>query len=282
LDLARVILFSYTPDLERVCAAAMRSCYSPHPAYSLYSNTPDSGVILEGEKTYFDDERVRYFIRKAKELGHLDVLEHGSLTYDIQGVSRTLTHQLVRHRLASFSQQSQRYVKVTRSFGYVKPPKIGDAKVEVDVRGTKLNLSFEDVVDICRQVEEGYLKLGISAEDARFIRIGGAATNIVITANPREYLHIFSLRCARDAQWEIQDVCYAMLALAKLVAPTIFESLPESKEDVYIKERMEKIDKIIEPIRIRLNEAKRGELIGVPLDTLPLHHPVEAYIRKIL
>lgn len=280
--MARVILFSYTPDLERVCAAAMRSCYSPHPAYSLYSNTPDSGSILEGEKTYFDDERVRYFIRKAKEMGHLDVLEHGSLTYDIQGVSRALTHQLVRHRLASFSQQSQRYVKVTRSFGYIKPPKIGDARVEVDVKGIKLNLSFEDVVDICRQVEEGYLKLGIPSEDARFIRVGGAVTNIVITANPREYLHIFSLRCAKDAQWEIQDICYAMLSLAKLVAPTIFESLPESKNDTYIKERMEKIDKILEPIRKRFEEAKRGELIEVPLDTLPLHHPVEAYIRKIL
>ena len=280
--MARVILFSYTPDLERVCAAAMRSCYSPHPAYSLYSNTPDSGAILEGEKAYFNDERVRYFIRKAKEMGHLDVLEHGSLTYDIQGVSRALTHQLVRHRLASFSQQSQRYVKVTRGFGYIKPPKIGDAKIEVDVKGIKLNLSFEDVVDICRQVEEGYLKLGIPSEDARFIRVGGAVTNIVITANPREYLHIFSLRCAKDAQWEIQDICYAMLSLAKLVAPTIFESLPESKNDTYIKERMEKIDEILEPIRKRFEEAKRGELIAVPLDTLPLHHPVEAHIRKIL
>jgi thymidylate synthase (FAD) len=276
-----VILFSYTPYLERVCAAAMRSCYSPHPAYSIYSNTPDSGTILEGEKTYFDDERVRYFIRKAKEMGHLDVLEHGSLTYDIQGVSRALTHQLVRHRLASFSQQSQRYVKVTRSFGYVKPPKIGDAKVKVDIRGTKLSLNFEDVVDIARQVEEGYLTLKISSEDARFIRIGGAATNIVVTANPREYLHIFSLRCAKDAQWEIQDVCYIMLSLAKLVAPTIFETLPESKEDAYVKERMEKIDKILEPIRIRFSEAKRGELLELPLNTLPLHHPVEAYIRKI-
>jgi len=277
-----VILFSYTPDLERACAAAMRSCYSPHPAYSFFSNTPDSGMILEGERTYFDEERVRYLIRKAKEMGHLSVLEHGSLTYDIQGVSRAFTHQLVRHRLASFSQQSQRYVKVTKSFGYVKPPKIGDARVEVDVKGTKLSLSFEDVVDICRQVEEGYLKLGIPSEDARFIRIGGAVTNIVITANPREYLHIFSLRCAKDAQWEIQDVCYAMLALAKLVAPTIFETLPESKGDTYIEERMEKIDKILEPVRKRFNEAKRGELIEIPLTTLPLHHPVEAYIRKIL
>jgi len=73
-----------------------------------------------------------------------------------------------------------------------------------------------------------------------------------------------------------------MLSLAKLVAPTIFESLPESKGDEYIREMMEKIDKILEPIRIRFNEAKPGELIGVPLDTLPLHHPVEAYIRKIL
>lgn len=279
--MTKVILFSYTPDLERVCAAAMRSCYSPHPAYAIYTNTPDTGTILEGEKTFFDDERVRYFIRKAKEMGHMDVLEHGSLTYDIQGVSRTLTHQLVRHRLASFSQQSQRYVKITKSFGYVKPPKIGDIKVEVNIHNTKLNLSFEDVVEITRQVEEGYLALNQSAEDARFVRIGGAATNIVITANPREYLHIFSLRCAKDAQWEIQDVCYAMLALAKLIAPTIFESLPERSQDPYIRGRMERIDKILEPIRPVFNGAKRGELIEIPLHELPLYHQVEAYIRKI-
>lgn len=279
--MAKVILFSYTPDLERVCAAAMRSCYSPHPAYTLYTNTPDTGVLLEGEKTFFDEERVRYFIRKAKEMGHLDVLEHGSLTYDIQGVSRTLTHQLVRHRLASFSQQSQRYVKITRNFGYVKPPNIGDAKVEVNIHNTKLNLSFEDVVDITRQVEEGYLALKLSAEDARFIRVGGATTNIVITANPREYLHIFSLRCARNAQWEIQDVCYAMLASAKILAPTIFDSLPECGEDPYVRERVERIDEIIEPVRARFVEARRGELIKIPLSDLPLHHPVESYIRKV-
>jgi thymidylate synthase (FAD) len=215
------------------------------------------------------------------ELGHLDVLEHGSLTYDIQGVSRTLTHQLVRHRIAAFSQQSQRYVKVTRSFGYVKPPNIGDQKVPVEIAGKKCELSFEDVVDISRQVEEGFLDLKKSAEDARFIRIGGASTNIVMTTNPREYIHIFNLRCARDAQWEIQDVCYAMLASAKIVAPTIFETLPSAKTDEYIQGRLKKLNEIIADVKITYKNANRGDLIKIPLDDMGLYHQVESYLRKM-
>lgn len=278
---AKVILLSYNPDIERLCAAAMRSCYSPHSAYSLYSNTPKAGKILEEEKTYFDDTRVTYFLRKAIELGHMDILEHGSLTYDIQGVSRALTHQLVRHRLASFSQQSQRYVKITRSFGYVKPPKLGDEKIPIEIDGKTLDLNFEDIVEITKQMDEGYVKLKKSAEDARFIRIGGASTNIVMTTNPREYLHIFSLRCAKDAQWEIQDICYALLVSAKIVAPNIFKTIPAAMNDNYIKERLQKIDNLIETPRNRFNKASKGELVEIPLQDLNLHHLVKTYIRKM-
>jgi thymidylate synthase (FAD) len=275
----KVILLSYTPDLERVCAAAMHSCYSPYPAYELYTYTPGSGRVLEGEKDFFDTDRVRYFLKKAFEMGHYDVFEHGSLTYDIQGVSRTLTHQLVRHRLASFSQQSQRYVKVTRSFGYVKPPKIlNDERIRVHVHGQKLDLNFEDIINITNQMEEGYLNLKKSAEDARFIRVGGATTNIVMTANPREYLHIFSLRCAQNAQWEIQDVSYAMLAAAKLIAPTIFSTLPLEKGDDVITQ-LNKIDEVLRVIRPKFHKAKLGELIEVPLEKLNLHHEIYSYVR---
>ena len=280
--MAKVILFSYTPNLERVCAAAMRSCYSPYPAYELYTYTKDSGKVLEEEPSYLDDERVKALIKKALRLGHHDVLEHGSLTYDIQEASRVLTHQLVRHRLASFSQQSQRYVKVTKSFGYVRPPEIlSEERVAVHIKGKTIDLSFEDLVDITKQMEEGYLRLKKKAEDARFIRIAGATTNIVITANPREFRHIFNLRCARDAQWEIQDVAYAMLATAKLVAPNIFSTLPIAEKDKYVKEKLEKLDRILNEVRPKFLKTKSGELMEVPLDELKLHHKVRSFIHVL-
>ena len=92
----RVYLFSYDADIERVCAAAMRSCYSPHAGYSLYTYTGNPQV-LEGEKA-FDNERVQNLLRKSLDLGHLDILEHGLFTFDIQSMSRACSHQFVRHR----------------------------------------------------------------------------------------------------------------------------------------------------------------------------------------
>ena len=106
-------------------------------------------------------------------------------------------------------------------------------------------------------------------------------TNIVMTANPREFLHVFNLRCARDAQWEIQDVCYAMLATAKLIAPVIFETLPVAQKDEYVKARLEAIDKAVESVRSIFESAKKGDLIEVPLDEVGLHHDVRSYIRKV-
>src|SRR5215831_9360340 len=100
-----------------------------------------------------------------------DMLRHGSFTFDLQGVSRAASHQIVRHRIASFSQQSQRYVKVTRSYGYLKPPGVPeDLKVPVEIQGHKLELNFSDVMDLTRQSEEGLVAKGIKAEDSRYLR----------------------------------------------------------------------------------------------------------------
>jgi thymidylate synthase (FAD) len=276
--LAKVYLFSYDPDVERVCAAAMRSCYSPHPGYSLYTYTGNPQV-LEGEKI-FDTERVQYFIRKSLELGHHDILEHGALTFDMQGMSRACSHQLVRHRLASFSQQSQRYVKITRSYGYLKPPSIPkDIRVPITIGGKTLELNFEDVMDITRQVEEGFVKLGLKAEDARYVRPNAATTNLVMSMNPRQLLHVFTFRCAPDAQWEIRCWSWAMYACARLIAPTIFETIPQANQSM--QDRVATVGRILADVRPKFESVQRGDIIDVPLADLKLEMPVEASVLKV-
>jgi thymidylate synthase (FAD) len=274
----KIFLFSYDPDIERVCAAAMRSCYSPHAGYSLFTYT-DNPQLLEGEKV-FDDERVQYFLRKSLELGHHDILEHGALTFDLQGVSRACSHQLVRHRLASFSQQSQRYVKITRSYGYLKPPSIpNDVRVPVMVNEKTWELNFEDVMDITRQVEEGYVRLGMKAEDARYVRPNAACTNIVTSMNPRQLLHVFTLRCAPDAQWEIRCLSWGMYACARLVAPTIFETIPQANQTM--QEKIGAVGRVLSEVRSKFSAMHRGDLVQIPLDELELEAPLEAFVRRV-
>ncbi len=106
--------------------------------------------------------------KEGVKMSQDDLLRHGSFTFDLQGVSRAASHQIVRHRIASFSQQSQRYVKITRSYGYLKPSGIPeDLKVPVEIHGRKMELSFADVMDLTRQAEEGLVAKGIKAEDSR-------------------------------------------------------------------------------------------------------------------
>jgi len=270
----KVILFSYDPCVERVCAAAMRSCYSPHSGYDLFK-----GIELEGEKI-LDDQQVKSMLRKAIGLGHHDVLEHGHFTYDIQGISRACSHQLVRHRIASYSQQSQRYVKPTRTYGYIKPPSIERVgKIAVKVGGVEYRFAFEDIIDITRQMEEKLVKMGIKPEDSRYLRPNAAATNIVVSMNPRQLLHVFALRCASPAQWEIRDIAWAMYICAKLIAPTIFETIPNTQSDDYVESRIGKADEIINRVREGFKEAPYESLLEIPLEDLNLEHTVHAYVK---
>lgn len=277
----RVYLFSYDPHVERVCAAAMRSCYSPHAGYSLYVYSSLSRGELEGEKA-FDDERVNALLKKALELGHHDILEHGLFTFDLQSISRACSHQLVRHRIASYSQQSQRYVKITRSRGYIKPPSISkDMKIPVNLAGRNVELSFEDIVDATQQMEEAYIKLGIRPEDSRYIRPNSAATNIVASMNPRQLLHFFSLRCAPDAQWEIRDISWAMYLCVRVIAPTIFASLPNAESNQLMRKKIELASRVADRARDTYLKAQPGDLVKVPVEELQLEHQVEVYIRRI-
>src|SRR5437899_7837209 len=180
------------------------------------------------------------------KMGQNDLLRHGSFTFDLQGVSRAASHQIVRHRIASFSQQSQRYVKITRSYGYLKPSGIPeDLKVPVEIHGQKLDLNFSDVMDLTRQAEEGLVAKGIKAEDSRYLRPNAATTNIVISMSPRQLIHFFNLRCAPDAQWEIRDLAWSMYAAVSLVAPQVFGPLPAADESDYIKERVAIVDDLV-------------------------------------
>lgn len=194
-----VQLLTHTPDPEQVVAAAARLCYSA------------SSIDRLMEKSRTDREA---FLEKILSLGHLSVLEHASFSFGVEGISRACSHQLVRHRLASYSQQSQRYVSHEERFAAVTPPSIA-AHPELKVRYDAL---LEDVHRAYRDL----VRAGIPAEDARFVLPNAAETKIVLTMNARELLHFFNLRCCRRAQWEIRDMAKEMLRLARRAAPLLF------------------------------------------------------------
>jgi len=195
----RVQLLSHTPEPERVVAAAARLCYSASSIDALMGRDIAEQVAL---------------LRKILDLGHLSVLEHASFSFGIEGISRACSHQLVRHRLASYSQQSQRYVSHTERFESVTPPSIAE-KPELATRFAGL---LDDIHAFYRELVES----GIPAEDARFVLPNAAATKIVVTMNARELRHFFELRCCRRAQWEIRDMAVEMLRLARGAAPVLF------------------------------------------------------------
>jgi thymidylate synthase (FAD) len=153
-------------------------------------------------------------IDRILELGHYAVLEHASFTFAVEGVSRVLTHQLVRHRLASFAQQSQRYVAFEEGFAYETPPAIA-ARPELQHRfDAAMRYAAEAYRELCRA--------GIAAEDARFVLPNAAHSRIIITMNARELRHFFRLRCCRRAQWEIRALAVKMLETVMAVAPSLF------------------------------------------------------------
>lgn len=196
----KVILLDYTPEPEKLVAAAARLCYSAKSADELMEN--------------FTPDKVEAFVRKLVALGHESPMEHASFTFAIDGISRACSHQLVRHRVgASFSQKSQRYVKENQ-FDYVIPPKIA-AKPE-------LAAAFDKAMADMQAVYKNLLDAGIPAEDARFVLPNAASTSLVLTMNVRSLWHFFQLRCCNRAQWEIRSLANAMLAEVKKVAPLLF------------------------------------------------------------
>ena len=195
----RVQLLTHTPEPEKVVAAAARLCYSASSIENLLGREQSEQELL---------------LRKILDLGHLSVLEHAVFSFGVEGISRACSHQLVRHRVASFSQQSQRYVSHTDRFEAVTPPSLADAPNLANRFEAMLN----DIHDLYRDMVEA----GIPAEDARFLLPNAATTKIIITMNARELRHFFLLRCCRRAQWEIQLMAKEMLRQARLAAPLLF------------------------------------------------------------
>lgn len=221
----KVTLLTYTPNPEKTIACAARLCYS--------ASTIDT--VYEG----LTEEKASDFVEMLAGLGHESPIEHVSFTFGIEGVSRSLLAQITRHRLASFSVQSQRYVK-ENDFAFVTPPEIEavpQAKEEF-LKAMDASLkSYNKLADILSQkhyqmfLEEGKTEKQAKSmaekkaiEDARFVLPNACDTKMILTMNARSLMNFFKHRCCNRAQWEIRAVADEMLRLVYEVAPTLFKN----------------------------------------------------------
>lgn len=201
-----VKLLEVTPNAKELIYAACSQCY--------YDGWVGTKYPMDGSEKAKDA-----LIKAVVASGHHSVIEHVYFTFAIDGVSRALTHQLVRHRIASFSQQSQRYVSSSGGFDvddYVIPPSI-----------MKYKDTFVDFVETLEQIQSNYNQLrdsGVPAEDARFLLPNATKTRIVVTMNCSSLLHFFGVRCCTASQWEIRKLANAMLAICKKKLDAVFEN----------------------------------------------------------
>ncbi len=221
----KVELLQYTPEPEKTVAVAAKLCYS--------------GAEIDNIMDGLDRESTEKFIAKLSDMGHESPFEHISFTFGISGVSRSLLAQITRHRIASFSVRSQRYVKEGQ-FTYVVPPEIeqDDTARELFLKSMEqANTNYNQLADLL--FEKHYHKLlqsGMSGkkakmtaekaaiEDARFVLPNACETKMIVTMNARSLFHFFHLRCCERAQWEIRALAIAMLKLVKEAAPAVFKN----------------------------------------------------------
>ncbi len=201
-----VRLIAHTPDPLSVCALAARVCYSALPYDELQ------------EKVRNEDQAA--FLKGVIRSGHLSVLEHASFTFYVEGVSRALLAQLTRHRIASFSVQSQRYVSLKDRFSCVVPPRISALGPEKEAEYIK---QMETMGRWYEEWQDAFDQAPYANEDARFVLPNACSTRLVMTMNARELRHFFSLRCCERAQWEIRSLATWMLALCREAAPVLFD-----------------------------------------------------------
>ncbi|MDD5644460.1 MAG: FAD-dependent thymidylate synthase [bacterium] len=205
----KVVLLESTGDAVNIIYSACRQCYSSCFAADIFKDKKISA------------RQKSVFIKKIVASGHESPLEHAKFTFAVDGVSRALTHQLVRHRIASYSQQSQRYVK-DENFNYIMPPVF-----ETDAVLKKEYQSCMRMIGGCysrliRMLERKGIKGETANQDARFILPQGAETKIVVTMNCRELIHFFNQRCCARAQWEIRRLARDMLKICVKKLPEIF------------------------------------------------------------
>ena len=221
--LAHVVLLTYTQDAQKTVACAAKLCYSPATIDSL-----QQGMTAE---------KIDHFVDMLAQLGHESPIEHATFTFGIEGVSRSLLAQITRHRLASFSVQSQRYVEENH-FSFVLPPEIEaipEAKEEYLQAMEEDQRHYERLTSLLEEKHiKAFLAEGLSEkeaarkakkkaiEDARFVLPNACTTKMICTMNARSLRNFFALRCCNRAQWEIRDVAEQMLRLVKAVAPNLF------------------------------------------------------------
>jgi len=212
-----VKLIGFTPNPEKLPAMAAKLTHSKTKPEDL-------------DKT--SNKELNAILEQVVGMGHTSVVEHASFTFAISDVSRSLTHQLVRHRMASYSQQSQRYVNLKEP-NYVTPPKIA--------KNNSMKKAYDKTMKNIWDEYNKLLELGIPAEDARYVLPNATCANIIMTMNARSLLNFFELRCCQHAQWEIRELANKMLKEVKKVAPIIFKNAgpvcksknicPENKKD---------------------------------------------------
>ena len=198
----KVKLIAHTPDADKVVAAAAKLCYS----------AADVDTLMDG----LTADKVEAMCQKLADLGHESPIEHASYTFAVEGVSRALLAQLTRHRIASYSVQSQRYVDKS-DFDYIVPPSIAARK--------ETRIAFEGLME---SVNTYYAYLSsyddIPNEDARFVLPNACDTRIIFTMNARSLHNFFKLRCCNRAQWEIRAMADEMLKLCREVSPVLFRN----------------------------------------------------------
>lgn len=221
----KIKLINYTPNAEETIASAGKLCYS-------------SVGVDEIDKN-LSKEAIQKYINMLNNLGHESPIEHASFTFAAEGISRSLSHQLVRHRLASYSQQSQRYVKIN-NFEYIIPPSIeeNEEAKEVFIKAMQEDQkNYSQITDVLfNKNYNSFIKEGIAKkearrkaeklaiEDARYVFPNACETKIVFTMNTRSLMHFFSLRCCNRAQWEIRNMAFEMVKICKKVYPTLFKN----------------------------------------------------------
>jgi len=205
-----VEILEVTSNALSVIYAACRQCYSSSFA----------GDIFSGDNS--GKEKQEKFVEKVVNSGHESPLEHVKFTFAVEGVSRTLTHQLVRHRLASYSQMSQRYVKAD-DFNYIVPPSIEEDKELKEEFLRAVGSAQKSYNKLLSRFKDKGKKGETANQDARFILPQAAETKIVVTMNARELLHFFSQRCCARAQWEIRGLANEMLKICRESLPAVFD-----------------------------------------------------------
>jgi thymidylate synthase (FAD) len=208
-----VKLIGYSPNPEKIPAMAAKLTHSISKPEDL-------------EKT--SDSKLKKILKHVIDLGHTSIIEHAFFTFAISDVSRSLTHQLVRHRIASYAQQSQRYVNL-KNPNYVIPPKISSNK--------NMKKAYEETMNIIWKQYNKLLEMNIPSEDSRYVLPNATCTNIIVTMNARSLLNFFELRCCLHAQWEIRKLANKMLNEIREKAPIIFNNAgPTCKSKGYCSE----------------------------------------------